>query len=82
MNFQIYLQNEKITNEYPNIFALEKSMNILENEYIRPKYMYIFEYQVICQRFLWRIVTIFIFHVNFYPHLNHFGPIINNFTHF
>ena len=37
---------------------MKKSMNIFANEYIRPKYSNVFEYQIIFPRLLWTILAI------------------------
>ena len=50
MNLQIYLSGKNIIHKYLNKFALEKSLNILANEYICPKYLNIFEYLTIGPR--------------------------------
>ena len=47
-------------NEYLSKFSLEKSMNILANEYIFPKYSNLFKYQNISQDFFGLTLAIFI----------------------
>ena len=61
----IFGRIKRITNEYPNKFALENFTNILKNEYICPKYTNIFEYQNICPRLFWTNLPILIFCVFF-----------------
>ena len=56
-------QDKSITNEYTNKFALEKSTNVLANEYIRPnifKYIKISEYST---------HTV----LDYFDHFHHFG---------
>ena len=40
---------------------MKKSTNIFANEYICPKYLNVFEYQIIFPRLFWTILAIFIF---------------------
>ena len=49
-------------------------MNTFANEYIRPKYLNVFKYHIICPIPFLTYLAILIFF--FGPILNHFGPII------
>ena len=60
----------------------KKSTNIFANEYIRPKYSNVFEYNIICPRFFQDNFGHFYILCYFGPILNHFGTIITSFNNF
>ena len=50
------------------------TMNIFVNEYIHPKYLNTFKYQIVCTRLFWNILAILIFCV-FWTHIETFWSI-------
>ena len=78
MNIQYIWHDKNITNEYPNKFAHGKINKYFANEYIRPKYSNVFEYQIVFPRLFYTILA-FSYFVLFWTHIEPFWTVNNNF---